>query len=233
MGRILAFFESYFEYAKTLSPEQRLAFYDAITGYAFDGEEPSADNPAHGAFCLVRPGLDKSLSASERGRAGGIAGRGTSRNAGNSNAAKQKQNNSKTIAKNNSKTIAENNTQTIAKTIAEQNEDGNEDDNTRSNERVKNAPARARIEPDFLRNAAAQLGIPRDFADEFEEIMKTQDWAYINPAGRTVPVTLGNVKTVMGCFWKREKERRGDGGVDSIEGVSRDELKAILARTRK
>ena len=236
MGNILPFFGNYFEYAETLPTEQRLAFYDAVMRYTFRGEEPPSDSPAYGAFMLVKSGIDKSVSMSERGRAGGLAGRGTTRNLGNSNAAKKKQNKSKTKAENNTESKAENNTETIPnqkqETIRKQNEDENEDEYTRTKVRVKTR-ARARIDADFLKNAAAALGIPRDYAAVFEEIMRTQDWAYVNPNGRTVPVTLGNVKTVMGSFWRREKERRKEGETGGDVEFGGDELRAIVARTRK
>ena len=60
---------------------------------------------------------------------------------------------------------------------------------------------------DFLVNAASTLGIPHEFAKKFASIMDMQDWAYVNPSGKTVPVGLGNVKTVMGSFWRHENEQ--------------------------
>lgn len=91
-----------------------------------------------------------------------------------------------------------------------------------------NAPACARVgvDSDFVLNAAQAIGVPPDYAREFEEIMRTQDWAYVNPAGKTVGVTLRNLKTVMGAFWRREKEKRADSGTP--QPIADDELKRLV-----
>lgn len=248
MGKSMAFFDGYFLFAESLSPEQRLAFYDAVMRYAFKGEMPDEGSSAWGAFMLVKATLDKSLSMSELGRRGGAAKTARKADAVKANGALGGRPAGSMTAKPKRKTKAENLTETKAGNLSAEpnrnlseepnenltNENENENENyTRSSERVKTRP-RARIEPDFLRNAAAQLGIPREFADEFAEIMRTQDWAYINPTGRTVAVNLGNVKTVMGCFWKRERDRRAEagGGCDPSAPMS-DETRRILAKTRK
>jgi len=248
MGKSMAFFDGYFLFAESLPPEQRLAFYDAVMRYAFRGEEPSGDSPVWGAFMLVKATLDKSLSMAEMGRRGGMARSARKADAVKANGArggrpaglKSAEPKRKTKAgnlsakpnRNQSEEPNGNQSEEPNGNLTNENENENEN-NTRSSERVKTRP-RARIEPDFLRNAAAQLGIPREFADEFAEIMRTQDWAYINPNGRTVAVNLGNVKTVMGCFWKRERDRRAEsgGGCDPSAPMS-DETRKILARTRK
>lgn len=233
----MAFFDGYFLFGESLPPDQRLAFYDAILRYAFRGEEPEEGSPAWGAFMLIRATLDKSLSMAEIGRKGGMATSAAKAETARANGAsggrppkaeKQRKPKRETQAKpkrNPTETQAENPSGTQRKP-----NDMNENENNHALSSVKNAPARVRIEPDFLRNAASAIGVPQSFADEFAEIMRMQDWAYINPSGRTVQVTLGNVKTVMGCFWKREKERRGADG-DSAE-VGGDALKAIFAKTK-
>lgn len=248
MGKSMAFFDGYFLFAESLPPEQRLAFYDAVMRYAFRGEEPSGDSPVWGAFMLVKATLDKSLSMAEMGRRGGMARSAAKSETAKENGARGGRPSGAARQKPKRETQAQNPTETQAQNPSAEpnrnpsgkpnenptNENENENENnTRSVERVKTR-ARARIEPDFLRNAAAQLGIPREFADEFAEIMRTQDWAYINPNGRTVAVNLGNVKTVMGCFWKRERDRRAEsgGGCDPSAPMS-DETRKILARTRK
>lgn len=67
----MTFFQSYYEYAKTLNAKTRLAFYDAILGYFFAGVEPEPSSVAYSAFMLVKPTLDASKRRSEAGRMGG------------------------------------------------------------------------------------------------------------------------------------------------------------------
>ena len=45
----MTFFQSYYEYAKTLNAKTRLAFYDAILGYFFAGVEPKPSSAAYSA----------------------------------------------------------------------------------------------------------------------------------------------------------------------------------------
>lgn len=67
---------SYYDAIRPLPDDQRLALYDAIMGYAFDGKEPEGLPPIlNGYFVLLRPNIDSSsrrYSASvENGKRGG------------------------------------------------------------------------------------------------------------------------------------------------------------------
>ena len=106
-------YRSYYEVAKKIkNPEARLAFYDALDAYRFDGEEPG-DLPIEAdiAFTAIRANIDADL---DRKHAGAPAG--------NQNAKKQSKNNSETI-KNNSKQLID-----LEKTNND-NEDVNENEN--------------------------------------------------------------------------------------------------------
>lgn len=111
-------YRSFYEVAKKIkTPEARLAFYDALDAYRFDGEEPE-DLPLEAdiAFTAIKANIDADL---DRKHAGAPAG--------NQNARKQSKNNSETI-KNNSKQLIE-----LEKTNnvnEDDNEDVNENDNT-------------------------------------------------------------------------------------------------------
>jgi len=68
------FLRSYYESAIKLPDKQRLAVYDAIVKYSFEGAVPAPRTGcaiADAVFALIRPSLDKSLSKSEAGAKGG------------------------------------------------------------------------------------------------------------------------------------------------------------------
>ena len=71
------FFKSFYEGAKELDDADRLAFYDAIIEYAFNGDASPATGVAKACFSFVKPVLDKSKNRAEAGRKGGRASRGT------------------------------------------------------------------------------------------------------------------------------------------------------------
>lgn len=110
-------YRSYYEVAKKIkNPEARLAFYDALDAYRFDGEEPeNLPIEADIAFTAIKANIDADL---DRKHAGAPAG--------NQNARKQSKNNSETI-KNNSKQLID-----LEKTNND-NEDVNEDENEEVN----------------------------------------------------------------------------------------------------
>lgn len=67
----VTFFESYHEAAMMMADEDRLAFYDAVMAYAFEGVEPELDGMVKMAWLLVRPTIDANLSKQSAGSAGG------------------------------------------------------------------------------------------------------------------------------------------------------------------
>lgn len=72
----LSFFRSYHETIQKLEdPMDRLALYEAITGYVFDGTEPDFDGILDFAWGLIKPNLLSSVSKSKAGSEGGKASR--------------------------------------------------------------------------------------------------------------------------------------------------------------
>lgn len=65
------FFRSYYEGAKELDDEQRLAFYDALIEYALNDTEPTIFGVPKSCFAFVKPVLDRSKARAEAGRKGG------------------------------------------------------------------------------------------------------------------------------------------------------------------
>lgn len=51
------FFRSYYEGAKELDDEQRLAFYDALIEYALNDTEPTISGVPKSCFAFVKPDL--------------------------------------------------------------------------------------------------------------------------------------------------------------------------------
>jgi len=86
MAKKIAIFESYYEAAKELPPEEFKEFFSAIFERAFNGEEKELDGLPSMMYKLVKPSLEKTLELSEvRSAAGKQGGAPT----GNSNASKQ------------------------------------------------------------------------------------------------------------------------------------------------
>ena len=95
------FWRSFLDSIVRLQEPDQLAVFLAIANYGLDGKEPDLDalsGAAAAAWCAMRPNIRKGLVRANSGHVGGLAGRGVPRNFGNQNAAKRKQNESKTIA---------------------------------------------------------------------------------------------------------------------------------------
>lgn len=75
----MTFFRSFWEAIKSLPEEERLACYDAILTYAFDGTEPKLTGAALAIFIMAKPVLDVSKRRGESGSIGGKNGTGESK----------------------------------------------------------------------------------------------------------------------------------------------------------
>lgn len=75
----MTFFRSFWEAIKSLPDEERLACYDAILTYAFDGTEPKLTGAALAIFIMAKPVLDVSKRRGESGAIGGKNGTGESK----------------------------------------------------------------------------------------------------------------------------------------------------------
>jgi hypothetical protein len=60
-----------------------------------------------------------------------------------------------------------------------------------------------------MKTFAKQIGA-ESYLDEFIRIMEGQGWAYINPAGKVVPVNVMTFKTVLGAFYRQSKRSKGN-----------------------
>lgn len=89
------FFRSYWEAVRCLPDEERLKAYDAICGYALDGEEPSIEGIARAVFIMAKPYLDNSRKKAVSGSLGGKNGMGDSKQRASKPQANDKQTASK------------------------------------------------------------------------------------------------------------------------------------------
>jgi hypothetical protein len=111
-------YRSYYEVAQKIkNPEARLAFYDALDAYRFDGIEPEGlPLEADIAFTAIKANIDADLGRKHAGAP-----------AGNQNARKQSKNNSETIQNNSKQLIDLEKTNNVD---VDDNDDVNEDVNT-------------------------------------------------------------------------------------------------------
>lgn len=111
-------YRSYYEVARKIkNPEARLAFYDALDAYRFDGIEPEGlPLEADIAFTAIKANIDADLGRKHAGAP-----------AGNQNARKQSKNNSETIQNNSKQLIDLEKTNNVD---VDDNDDVNEDVNT-------------------------------------------------------------------------------------------------------
>lgn len=117
--RRFSFYESFYEAAKMLDGAQRLAFYDALCAYAFDGREASFEDPMLSmAFMLAVPNVDSSLREGAGGRPSKTNGKTHSETTEKTSAETSRKTTAKTSAKTSEKTSAKTTKKTAQKTSA-------------------------------------------------------------------------------------------------------------------
>lgn len=66
-----SFFASFYEAASEMGDSDRLAFYDGICRYVFEGEDPRFDGLLAIVWKLVKPNVDSSVNGQKAGSKGG------------------------------------------------------------------------------------------------------------------------------------------------------------------
>ena len=201
----LRIWHSYIEAARMLSDADRLAYYDALFDYGFDGIEPELTGIPAAMFLLTKPNLDKSISKSEAGAIGGT---------------------SKTEAKRK---------QTLSKTKANGNECASDKRIENREERIENIPPippkRGRKkttqelpDPDF-----------EAFWDLYPKKKSKGDakkaWAQIKPSGELVSAIMAKLKLLTASHeWTKENGEyvpypaswlRAEGWEDEVQDAPR------------
>lgn len=67
----MIFYESFYEAAKHLSPEDRAAFLAAVLEYGCDGKEPELNGVPLAMFLMAKPLLDANMARKKNGAKGG------------------------------------------------------------------------------------------------------------------------------------------------------------------
>lgn len=121
------FYRSFYEGIRELNFEQQGKVYNAIFGYALNGEEPNLTGAEKAAFVLIKPQIDANNTKYENGKKGGAP-------LGNTNAKKQSKNKRKTT-KNNQETTAKQPSDNIKQPNENENVNVNVNDKRESIER--------------------------------------------------------------------------------------------------
>ena len=221
---IFTFYPSYYQYAKDLPAKERLAFYDAVLRYFFEGEECDARNPAYKVFMLVKPNITSSMRMKAARRS-----RNTSRNTCPNTSRNTCPNTSRNTCPNTSPNTCPNtspntcpNTSSIG--TKEQRNEGTKD-NTPPPTPAPSGPGAAAAAlrhscptlGDVL-EAARNMAVPEDFARRFHADMERDNWAYVNRHGATATVNRLCLASVLGGRWRAS--RRG-GAADGAPANGR------------
>ncbi len=196
---IFTFYPSYYQYAKDLPAKERLAFYDAVLRYFFDGEECDARNPAYKVFMLVKPNITSSMRMKAARKA---------RNTSPNTCPNTSPNTSRNTSPNTSPNTCPNTSSIGPK---EQRNEGTEDTTPPPTPAPAGAwAAAARTSCPTLGDvleAARNCGVPEDFARRFHADMERDNWAYVNRHGNTATVNRLCLASVLGGRWRAS--RRG------------------------
>ena len=167
----LTFWANWYMAARQLPAELRIAWYDAVLDYAFEGREPAtggalADSIAYQAVQMVRATIGVSRRRREAGAKGGA------KQSASKTEANAKQNGSKTEAKPK---------QTASKTEAngKQDQDQVQEQDLEHNVNRSSATARGKTTPTLKQfvGGAITAGIPESFAAPFYRELVEAGWA--------------------------------------------------------
>ena len=61
---------------------------------------------------------------------------------------------------------------------------------------------------DEAKGMARQIGVPETYLPKFFATMKSKGWGYVNPSGVQVNLSRTNFKSVLGSFYRHEKEHK-------------------------
>lgn len=233
--------------------EKKVAFLEGIVEYFLNGTVPpsprtmkdpkGADYARHDGYLVSHMHLDFMHTKQEAGRKGGYAGRGITRNKGNSNAAvkdetiaNQKQNNSTTIAnqnkeknkkeKNNIATVLSNSSVGMGADAPAVSSQPPVDDDVRELPPSPDGKRPATVPTDEeMSQFAAHIGVPNSYLPAFVKRMEEMGWGYIHRNGSLVALNRRNFKAVLRSFYDqhlRNEEKSKEQGRDTL-GVKIDD----------
>ena len=204
-------YENQYRYAMTLPDANRLMFWDALTKYAFDGEEPGESSPIKPVFDLLRQGIDRSEAYSSRGRRGGQSRSAAKAATARANGAKG----GRPGNNDNPSQTAKNPSENPSQTQQEPNlnpKNANADANVRSLTRTRETRAREAVSGGDPNVASETPPVaPRTDAPTLEDVLRVcrnDDCA--NPGGKSIPAAFGRwfFGTMEGMGWQQTNGRR-------------------------
>lgn len=186
----LKLWRSYIEAARHLPDADRLAYYDALFDYGFDGIEPELDGIPAAMFILTKPNLDKSIAKSEAGSAGGAS----------KPQANGKQTQSKTEA---------NRKQTVSKPQADDNEPASNKRRENREEGIESIPP---LPPTRGRSKATQELPDADFEAFWAEYPKKKSkgeakkaWAQLKPSREIISAIMAKLPVLKASHdWTKD-----------------------------
>ena len=212
--------------------EKRLAFYDAIFRYVFEGTIP--EKPVRGqssgkvwaaydAYLATVATIDQVLAKIKARSLAGKAGKGVSRNKGNQNALKaysiQKQNkdNTETIQKQSDKDKDKDKDKDNVFLGADAPKKTQEqDDPVVIAEAESYRECKKEITLQEIQQWCIQLNIPSEYAKQFLQDMKELDWGYCNRNGVFVKVNRQTCKSVIKSFYKQFSNKQTNSKVSVL-----------------
>lgn len=202
----LTFWRGWYNQARKFPDAQRLAWYDAVLAYAFDGVEPKEPEGdltlaiAAGAVEAVRATIEISRKRREIGSKGG---------------AKRKQSGSKTEAKRKQ-------TQSKAKANRNQEQDQeqeqDQDQDHIGNRSLVKASTATKQPPTIeqFRAMADKAGVPQDFADHLHAELESVGWTTAN--GSYIANPIRYLKSAWNAEQKKIRAARVSGD-DAFGGI--------------
>ena len=195
MADSFVFYRSFYEAARCLPDAERLALYDAICGYAIDGQDVQPAGIVAAVFTVARPVIDANTERRQNGKKGGkkptVPNNDTT---AEPMVTKSADNSEPMVTKKtqNAEPMVSKNAQTL-KPNENENENENENVNENVNEKHTNARARASVSD-------------RELEKEFNEL-----WA-------TFPKKAGNKSTALTSYKRARKNgTTRDAVADGIE----------------
>lgn len=232
------------------TPEKRLAFIEAVLGYAFEGKTPNmkpktgVEYAALDGFLFVQNIIDAECKNFANGRKGGRppknGGRKDVPEAAQTDGGEQQS--LPLDAKPEEEAAKPPEAEKPPQKAERDDDDGTPPEQKRYEEAARNyrveddpmlADPRTHPSLDAVLEAGRQSEVPEAFCREFHAEMSKRGWNYTSQ-GKTVFVRHHNVKSTLYSFWQfRSKKRRGDvPATTRLEQTGyRSRLKSVVLKT--
>lgn len=203
----LTFWRGWYNQARKFPDAQRLAWYDAVLAYAFDGVEPK--DPEGDLTLAIAAGAVESVRAtikiSRKRREIGSKGGATAKQSGSKTEAKRKQSGSKRKANRNQE--------------QDQEQEQDQDQDHNGNRSLVKATTATRKQPPTIEQfkaMAVKAGVPEDFAVYLHAELESVGWTTAN--GSCVENPIRYLKSAWNAEQKKIRAARVSGD-DAFGGI--------------